>query len=100
MPTSTRARIAPNRTRRPGQNRPCTIEYFPRKMPPSASATPPTHTTHWVPKRFSKSPKSVLAEAGGGAAASPGGGLGGSFGGSLEGSLGGTTHWVPKRFSK
>src|SRR5262245_44614304 len=51
-------------------------------MPPSASAKPPTQTTHWVPKRFSRSEKSGRDDSVRGGAASGGGGSdGGSSGG-------------------
>src|SRR5271169_2882280 len=52
--TRTKASSAPSVTRTPGPMSPCWIVYRTRNMPPSASATPPTHTTHRVPNRSSK----------------------------------------------
>ena len=44
----------PRKTRTPGPIRPASIEYCTRKMPPSASASPPIQTTQLAPKRSSK----------------------------------------------
>ena len=37
-----------------GPSQPCWMEYWTRKMPPSASAMPPAQTTQRVPKRSSR----------------------------------------------
>ena len=44
----------PRKMRTPGPISPASIEYCTRKMPPSASASPPIHTTQLAPKRSSK----------------------------------------------
>ena len=59
----------------PGPNQPCSMAWRTRKKPPSASATPPTQTVHWVPRR-SSNPISGCAGCEGG-----GGGGGGVIGG-------------------
>ena len=44
----------PRKMRTPGPISPASIEYCTMKMPPSASAMPPIHTTQLAPKRSSK----------------------------------------------
>src|SRR5215208_2476402 len=50
-------------------------------MPPSASASPPTQTTHWVPKRFSRLARPAPGSGGGGGSNEGGGGSDGGAGG-------------------
>src|SRR6187402_1304425 len=55
-PAATRAVASspPKNSRMPGPIRPASIEYLTRKMPPSASATPPIQTVQRVPNFSSK----------------------------------------------
>src|SRR4029077_6964552 len=60
----------PRKIRTPGPISPASIENCTRKMPPSASARPPIHTTQLAPKRSSKLlPGSAGSDGGGGGAA-------------------------------
>ena len=52
--TSAAERSPPKNSRMPGPIRPASIEYLTRKMPPSASATPPIQTVQRVPNFSSK----------------------------------------------
>src|SRR6185312_1735041 len=72
-----------------GPMRPASIEYLTRKMPPSARATPPTHTTQRVPKRSSRlaadwgaasAAVAATVDAGSGSGAKLGGALGSGTG--------------------
>ena len=63
---SAAASSPPRKTRTPGPIRPASIEYCTRKMPPSASASPPIQTTQLAPKRSSKLFAGSAGGAGGG----------------------------------
>src|SRR5437016_5611625 len=71
----------PRKMRTPGPISPASMENCTMKMPPSASAIPPIHTTQLAPKRSSK-----LGEGGAGSGGSGDCGGGGGFGGVLRGS--------------
>src|SRR5207237_4158709 len=51
---SAAASSPPRKMRTPGPISPASIENCTRKIPPSASASPPIHTTQLAPKRSSK----------------------------------------------
>src|SRR3982750_4061642 len=75
---------APKNNRKPGPIRPASMEYLTRKMPPSASATPPIQTVQRVPnfssKLMTRGGSASTSGGAGGAGSAAGGGVGGGFG--------------------
>src|SRR2546428_3591636 len=70
----------PSTTRSQGGTSPCSTEYLKKRIPASASATPPRPAAARTPKSCSQSISTRGAETGGGAAGR-GGGAGGAGGG-------------------
>src|SRR6476646_1063920 len=81
---------APKNNRKPGPIRPASMEYLTRKMPPSASATPPIQTVQRVPN-FSSKPITRSGPGGAGGGGGGGAAVGGADGGEPEagGQIGG-----------